>query len=78
MGWLTATYAIDADAAHIDARAQALAIEQSVECPLEAVRDQRIRDEVVARVAEIVPATADSASTCGSRSRRRATSPRSS
>jgi ribulose-bisphosphate carboxylase large chain len=56
MGWLTATYLIDCDAAHIEARAEALAIEQSVECPLEAVRDQRIRDEVVARVAEITPA----------------------
>jgi ribulose-bisphosphate carboxylase large chain len=56
MGWLNATYLIDSDAAHIEARAQALAIEQSVECPLEAVRDQRILDEVVARVAEIAPA----------------------
>lgn len=56
MAWLTATYLIESDAAHVEARAQALAIEQSVECPLEAVRDQRIRDEVVARVAEIAPA----------------------
>jgi S-methyl-5-thioribulose 1-phosphate isomerase len=56
MAWLTATYLIESDAARIEARAQALAIEQSVECPLEAVRDPRIRDEVVARVAEIAPA----------------------
>jgi ribulose-bisphosphate carboxylase large chain len=56
MAWLNATYAIDSDAEHIEARAQALAVEQSVECPLEAVRDQRVRDEVVARVAEIAPA----------------------
>jgi ribulose-bisphosphate carboxylase large chain len=56
MAWLTATYLIDSDAAHIEARAEALAIEQSVECPLEAVRDERIRDEVVARVEQIAPA----------------------
>ena len=56
MAWLTATYLIQADAERIEARAQDVAIEQSVECPLEAVRDPRIRDEVVARVAEIVPA----------------------
>jgi ribulose-bisphosphate carboxylase large chain len=54
--WLTATYLIDADAARIEARAQDVAIEQSVECPLEAVRDPRVRDEVVARVASIEPA----------------------
>jgi ribulose-bisphosphate carboxylase large chain len=56
MAWLTATYLIEADAAEIEARAQALAIEQSVECPLEAVSDQRVRDEVVARVDAIAPA----------------------
>jgi ribulose-bisphosphate carboxylase large chain len=56
MAWLTATYLIEADAAHIEARAEALAIEQSVECPLEAVRDTRVRDEVVARVEEIAQA----------------------
>jgi ribulose-bisphosphate carboxylase large chain len=50
---LTATYLIDADAESIAERAQALAIEQSVECPLEAIREPRIRDEIVARVASI-------------------------
>ena len=70
MAWLTATYLIDADAEHIEAAPQALAIEQSVECPLEAVRDERIRDEVVARVAAIAPAGDGpvSAWTFGSRS----------
>ena len=56
MAWLTATYLIESDAGRIEERAEALAIEQSVECPLEAVRDPRIRDEIVARVAAIEPA----------------------
>jgi ribulose-bisphosphate carboxylase large chain len=55
MAWLTATYLIDSEPERIEERAEALAIEQSVECPLEAVRDPRIRDEVVARVAAIEP-----------------------
>ncbi len=53
---LTATYLIGSDAAGIAGRAQALAIEQSVECPLEAIHDPRIRDDIVARVASIEPA----------------------
>jgi ribulose-bisphosphate carboxylase large chain len=56
VAWLTATYLIDSEPERIRARADALAIEQSVECPLEAVRDARIRDEIVARVASIEPA----------------------
>ncbi|MEA2721394.1 MAG: S-methyl-5-thioribulose 1-phosphate isomerase [Candidatus Eremiobacteraeota bacterium] len=56
MAWLTATYLIESEPERIDERAQALAIEQSVECPLEAVRDPRIREEIVARVASIEPA----------------------
>jgi ribulose-bisphosphate carboxylase large chain len=53
MAWLTATYLIESSPEQIEARAQALAIEQSVECPLEAVHDQRILENVVARVASI-------------------------
>jgi ribulose-bisphosphate carboxylase large chain len=53
---LTATYLIDAGPERIEARAQDVAIEQSVECPLEAVRDPRVREEVVARVGSIEPA----------------------
>ncbi|MDQ6943226.1 MAG: ribulose 1,5-bisphosphate carboxylase, partial [Candidatus Eremiobacteraeota bacterium] len=53
MAWLTATYLIDAKPDRIEARAEAVVIEQSVECPLDAVRDPRILDEVVARVAAI-------------------------
>ena len=50
---LTSTYAVRADPSSIAARAEALALEQSVELPLAAVRDARVRDEVVARVASI-------------------------
>ncbi|HEV3085944.1 MAG TPA: RuBisCO large subunit C-terminal-like domain-containing protein [Candidatus Elarobacter sp.] len=53
MAWLTAAYLIRSEPERIEARAEALAIEQSIECPLEAVREQRILDEVVARVASI-------------------------
>lgn len=41
--------------ATIGARAQALALEQSVEMPLEAVRDARVLEAVVGRVAAIEP-----------------------
>ena len=53
MAWLTATYLIDAPADLIEARAHALALEQSVECPLAAIGDERILEEIVARVAAI-------------------------
>jgi len=56
MAWLTATYLIASAPERIEERAEALAIEQSVECPPEAVHDARIRDEIVARVASIEPA----------------------
>lgn len=50
---LHATYAVRADAGAVAARAEALALEQSVELPRSAVRDRRVRDEVVARVEAI-------------------------
>jgi ribulose-bisphosphate carboxylase large chain len=53
MAWLTATYLIDSEPALIEARADALALEQSVECPLAAIGEQRILDEIVGRVAGI-------------------------
>ncbi len=56
MAWLTATYLIDSEPERIRARAEALAHEQSVECPLEAITDRRVLDEIVARVAAIEPA----------------------
>ncbi|HEY0879021.1 MAG TPA: RuBisCO large subunit C-terminal-like domain-containing protein [Zeimonas sp.] len=39
----------------IDARARALAVEQSIEMPIEAVRDERVRAEVVGEVVTIEP-----------------------
>jgi ribulose-bisphosphate carboxylase large chain len=48
-----AIYAVRADAASIAGRADVLALEQSVEMPLAAVRDPRVRDQVVARVQSI-------------------------
>jgi ribulose-bisphosphate carboxylase large chain len=59
MSWLTATYLIEARPDEIEARAQALALEQSVECPLEAIGDRRVLDEIVARVDAISPVAAD-------------------
>ena len=53
---LLATYRIAAAAADIDARARALATEQSVEMPLEAIGDRRVLGEVVARVESVRPA----------------------
>ncbi len=55
---ILATYRIAAPAADIEARARALAVEQSVEMPLEAIRDARVRDEVVATVERILPSPA--------------------
>jgi len=51
----TAVYRVACEASRIEARAQALALEQSVELPLDAVHDRRVRDQVVARVESIRP-----------------------
>jgi len=53
MGWLTASYIVDCAARDIEQRAAQIASEQSVECPLEAIVDERILDEIVARVVGI-------------------------
>lgn len=57
MAWISASYLLtfrgDGDA--LAKRAAALALEQSVEMPLEAVRDAKIRETIVARVASIEP-----------------------
>lgn len=50
-----ARYRLRCSADAIDARAQALAVEQSIEMPIDAVRDERIRAEVVGEVATIEP-----------------------
>jgi ribulose-bisphosphate carboxylase large chain len=56
MSWLTATYDVACDERDVVARAAAIASEQSVECPLEAIGERRIHDEIVAQVRGIVPA----------------------
>ena len=55
---LTAIYHVRSDAHSIAARAQAIAVEQSVEMPLSAIEDQSVLDEIVGNVediGEIVP-----------------------
>ena len=52
---IRATYLVDAPEAQIEARARALAVEQSVEMPLEAISDGRVLSEVAARVESIRP-----------------------
>ena len=47
---IIATYHLSSDAARISDRAMYLAIEQSVECPLEAIGDPWVRDAILGRV----------------------------
>lgn len=53
---LLAHYLVTAAHTDIRARAQALALEQSVEMPLAAITDVAIRTEIVATVEAITPA----------------------
>jgi ribulose-bisphosphate carboxylase large chain len=50
-----ATYRLRAEAREVAARAQALALEQSIEMPLDAVTQPFVREQVVARVESIEP-----------------------
>ncbi len=50
------TYAVTVEASAIEAKAQAIAVEQSVEMPVGAIADRRILDEVVGQVRSIEPA----------------------
>jgi S-methyl-5-thioribulose 1-phosphate isomerase len=50
---LQAIYRIRCDAQSIDARARAIAVEQSVEMPLSAISDAFVRSEIVGRVAAV-------------------------
>src|ERR1700676_4006484 len=50
MPWLTARYLIESEPDLIEKRAAALALEQSVECPLEAIGSDFVLNEIVARV----------------------------
>lgn len=53
---MTVRYRLECPTEAIDARARALAIEQSIEMPAEAVRDERVRAEVIGEVVAIEPA----------------------
>lgn len=55
-GRILATYRIAACTGEIDARARVLALEQSVEMPIEAIGDRRVLAEVVATVESVRPA----------------------
>lgn len=52
---LLVDYRIECPAEEVDARARALAVEQSVEMPPEAIGDPDVRERFVGRVEEIVP-----------------------
>src|SRR5580765_2136295 len=51
--WFTATYRVASSAADIERRARTIAIEQSVEMPVEAIGDARILGEIVGRVESV-------------------------
>ena len=59
MSRLTVIYRVRARTADIEARAEALAVEQSVEMPLAAITDARVLSEIVGRVAAISPTGED-------------------
>ncbi|MBV8423867.1 MAG: ribulose 1,5-bisphosphate carboxylase, partial [Candidatus Eremiobacteraeota bacterium] len=56
MAWISATYLVTSTKDEIGRRAEALALEQSVEMPLGAITDRRILSTIVARVASVEPA----------------------
>jgi ribulose-bisphosphate carboxylase large chain len=55
MDRIVATYLVRSDPAAIEARAKGIALEQSIEAPLEAVRDDFVAREIVAQVRDIRP-----------------------
>ena len=52
--WIDAIYRVRADSGAINARAQAIALEQSIELPLAAVTDARVLRDIVAQVSDVV------------------------
>jgi ribulose-bisphosphate carboxylase large chain len=50
---ITAIYHVRSDTRAIEARAQAIAVEQSVEMPLSAIEDRQILDDIVGKVEDI-------------------------
>lgn len=59
MSWLHATYRIHAAAHEVDGIAQALALEQSVEVPLQALDGLTLAEDVVGRVLQVAAAGPD-------------------
>jgi ribulose-bisphosphate carboxylase large chain len=57
--WIAATYRVRSTTDAIDARAQAIALEQSVEAPLEAIGDARVLREIVAQVVNVAAVAPD-------------------
>ncbi len=55
MDRLTATYLIASEPADINARAESIAVEQSVEMPLAAIADPVIHETIVGRVESVIP-----------------------
>jgi ribulose-bisphosphate carboxylase large chain len=53
MSWLEVTYRVRAAAEQLDAIATAIALEQSVEVPLEVIRDAFVAEHIVGRVAAV-------------------------
>ena len=53
-GRFTVTYHVRSSAAEIEARAQGIAVEQSVEMPLEAIHDTEVLSDVVGKLQEII------------------------
>ena len=51
--WFTATYRVASSAAEIEKRARAIAVEQSVEMPVEAIHDRHVLHAIVGQVAAI-------------------------
>src|SRR5256885_1951242 len=47
---IVATYHIRCEASAVEGRARAVAVEQSVEMPVEAIEDDQIRDDIVGKV----------------------------
>ena len=54
-GRIRATYLLDVREADAEARAKALAVEQSVEMPVEAISDRHVLEDIVARVESVRP-----------------------
>src|SRR2546423_2173456 len=50
---LEAVYHVRSDAGSIEARARAIAVEQSVEMPVQAIEDETVRSSIVGRVVDI-------------------------